>query len=281
MDTYSIITERIIDSLSKGVVPWRKPWNDVIPSNYITEQTYSGINLFLLGLNDFKSPYWLTWKQIQTLGATVKKGEKSSIIVYYSMTEYENAFIFSDGRDNITDNVKIPFLKYYRVWNWEQTDLIPEKKITSDNKRLFTCDTVFDNLPVKPVIERGDYPCYQPKSDTIFIQDISFFKSSEDYYSTLYHETTHWTGHESRLNREGLKKSAFGSECYSKEELVAEMGASFLCGLTGIQQKTIDNSVSYIQSWLSVLKNDKTFVISASAQAQKAVDYILGKGGAA
>jgi len=281
MDAYSIITERIVDSLSKGVVPWRKPWNDVIPSNYITEKTYSGINLFLLGLNDFKSPYWLTWKQIQTLGGAVKKGKKSSVIVYFTMTEYENSFTFSDGRDNITDNVKIPLLKYYRVWNWEQTDLIPEKKITTDNKRLITCDTVFDNLPVRPVIERGDYPCYQPISDKIFIQDISFFKSSEDYYSTLYHETTHWTGHESRLNRGELKKSAFGSERYSKEELVAEMGASFLCGLTGIQQKTIDNSVSYIQSWLSVLKNDKTFVISASAQAQKAVDYILSKGGAA
>jgi len=277
MDIYSIITEKIIASLEGGVIPWRKPWVSGLPSNYITEKPYSGINLLLLGMPQYSSPYWLTFKQVDKLGGSVNKGEKGSFIVYYTFVNKTDSIVDDDG-EQLFNLKSYPVLKYYKVWNWEQTTGLPEKKLHEfDTTYLDNCDDLVRNIIDKPVIKTGGKACYQPSTDYIFMPDIKSFLSSEEYYSTLFHELTHWTGHHSRLNREGLKKIAFGSECYSKEELVAEMGASFLCGVSGISGKVIDNSTAYIQSWLKVIKGDKKFILSAAAQAQKAVDFILNR----
>ena len=277
MDIYSIITEKIIASLEGGVIPWRKPWVSGLPSNYITEKPYSGINLLLLGMPQYSSPYWLTFKQVDKLGGSVNKGEKGSFIVYYTFVNKTDSIVDDDG-EQLFNLKSYPVLKYYKVWNWEQTTGLPEKKLPEfDTDMLSCCDDIVNSITDTSVIKTGGKACYQPSTDSIFMPDIKSFLSSEEYYSTLFHELTHWTGHHSRLNREGLKKIAFGSECYSKEELVAEMGASFLCGVSGISGKIIDNSTAYIQSWLKVIKGDKKFILSAAAQAQKAVDFILNR----
>ena len=275
MDIYSIITERIITSLEKGVVPWRKPWASSIPSNYISGKRYTGINTFLLGLSNYENPYWLTFKQINGQGGFIKKGEKASIVVYFTLLDKKQ----DESKNDSDKKNKIPMMKYYNVFNWEQTTGIPEKIPVEekDNDSILECEKIINNMKDRPLLKNGSDAYYSPKEDYISIPSLSRFDSSEDYFACLFHEMTHWTGHQTRLNREGIKKVAFGSECYSKEELIAEMGASFLSGITGISGKVIDNSTSYIQSWLQVLKGDKKFVISAAAQAQKAANFILGK----
>jgi len=240
-----------------------------LPSNYVSGISYSGINFFLLGLACYKSPYWLTFKQIQAQGGSIRKGEKASIIVYFTFIDKVKKMIDEKGNELINVD-SFPMLKYYHVWNWDQTDGLPKKvPVFIDNDKISECEKIIENMKLKPVVKPGLKACYRPAYDYIMIPSLNSFDSSEDYYSTFFHELTHWTGHLTRLNREGIKNIAFGSECHSKEELVAEMGASFLSGITGISQKVFNNNAAYIQSWLEVLKNDKRFVISAAAQAEK------------
>ncbi len=266
MNVYEIITNQIISNLEKGVILWKKPFTSAMPKNYITEKDYKGINFLLLSFSQFSNPYFLTFKQIRDLGGSVKKGEKGFMVIFYKLL-----------KDDTDDKKTFPMLKYYFVWNWEQTTGIKEKTIENKNNNpISECEKVIDNLKDKPIINHGLKACYIPSEDTIKIPDLKYFDSESSYYSVLFHELTHWTGHEKRLNRDSIKTIAFGSECYSKEELTAELGASFLCSHTGILQQTLTNSTAYIQSWLQVLKNDSRFIIQASSQAQKAVDFILG-----
>jgi len=268
MNVYEIITNQIISNLEKGIILWKKPFTSASPKNYVTENNYKGINYFLLSSSNFLNPFFLTFKQIQDLGGSVKKGEKGFIVIFYKSLEIE-----TDKEKNKT----VPMLKYYYVWNWEQTTGIQEKTIdTKNNNPISECEKIINDIKYKPVIKQGLKACYIPSIDTIQIPDLKYFDSESSYYSVLFHELTHWTGHEKRLNRDGIKTIAFGSECYSKEELIAELGASFLCSFTGILQQTITNSTAYIQNWLQVLKNDSRFIIQASSQAQKAIDFILG-----
>jgi antirestriction protein ArdC len=180
-------------------------------------------------------------------------------------------------------------LRYYTVFNVSQCDGLDESKIPVLAKRyneieaLEQCETVIEHMPKRPVITYHEQRAYySPSSDYVNMPRKESFDGSAEYYSTLFHELTHSTGHETRVNRKGVSGSdgswsAFGSTPYAKEELVAEMGASFLCGICEIENKTIDNSAAYIKSWLHKLKDDKKMVIIAAAQAQKAVDFILGK----
>jgi len=262
MNVYEIITSKIIDKLKEGVVPWQKPFVSGYPQNLISKKPYRGINPLLLAVEGRSTPYWLTYNQAKKLKGNVKKGEKSTVVVFWKFVEKENG-------DNF------PILRYYRVFNLDQTEGIEapveEKR---ENSPIECAEEIISNMPFPPEICRnGQAAFYQPLLDKVVIPSLENFVSSESFYSVLFHELTHSTMHEKRCNRD-CGSHQFGSKDYSKEELVAEMGACYLnahCGIEGV----FDNSASYIDSWLKKLSSDMKFVVMAAAQAQKACDYIL------
>jgi antirestriction protein ArdC len=220
----------------------------------------------------YPSPFWLSFRQIQTLGGTVKKGERSFPVVFWK--------IFREEGD--PENRRIPFLRYYSVFNVTQCDGInapPLQPVAGD--KPFTpideCERVVRAVPKPPTIRHhGGRACYSPALDTVTMPEAKLFESPEAYYSTLFHEMTHATGHASRLNRkEVADQGRFGSDPYSREELVAEMGAAFLSAHCEIEHKTIDQSANYIRAWLARLKDDRKLVVHAAAQAQRACDFVL------
>jgi len=270
MNVYQIVTEKILQKLREGVVPWERPWTNVRPQNLISRKSYRGINVFLLGMQGYGSPFWATWNQIKQLGGSVKRGEKSTIVVFWKLVEKE------DDDEKKT----FPVLRYYRVFNVEQCEGIEVPKLDAnpDFEPLEECERTIKNMPHRPEIINGGAAYYDPNRDLVCIPAPTRFKNPEHYYSTLFHELAHSTGHESRLGRKSLNGWApFGSEDYSREELVAEMTAAFLSAHHGIETATIDNSAAYIDSWLKALSNDPKAVVWAASQAEKASDYILGK----
>jgi antirestriction protein ArdC len=278
MKVYEIITNIILTKLEEGTIPWQRPWNtrESMPRNLVSKKEYQGINAFILGCQHYSSPYWLTFKQCKDLGGSIRKGEQGTPVVYWNWLEIEE-----DGEMER----KVPFMRYYTVFNVAQCENIPADKMpttteatTTHIDKIMQCEGIVENWKDKPEIRHGkQQACYIPFSDLVNMPMFETFINSEEYYSTLFHELTHSTGHEKRLNRQGITEIApFGTPLYSKEELVAEMGAAFLCGFTGIEYATIDNSAAYIQGWLKKLKDDKKLVIIAATQAQKAVNYILG-----
>lgn len=266
------ITNSIIADLEKGVIAWDRPFNSPEPKNYITGKNYNGFNRFILGISPYKSAYWLTFNQCRQLGGSIKTGSKGTPIVFYKLSEYAK----EDTKGELTIKT-IPYIQYSTVFNYDQTEGIPAKDIINpDIKPIEEAETIVKNYQTKPPIKEGRQPCYIPSKDEIQIPSINLFKDEGGYYSTLFHELAHSTGHISRLNREELTKTAsFGSEDYSKEELIAEFTSSFLCGKVGILKETRKNNTAYIQSWLKALKNDKSQLITASSKAQKAYNYIL------
>lgn len=280
VNVYEMINKRIMELLEQGTIPWRKPWNaqSNYPKNLASGRKYQGVNVWLLACQEYSSPYWLTFKQCQDRGGHVIKGSKSTPVIFWKWLDKK------ESDDDTSTTGKIPLLRYYSVFNIEQTTLtppVPEEAVNEFNP-ITKAEEIIANMPLKPDIQYGgNRACYSPSLDYIKLPHQHTFLSVEEYYSTLFHELSHATGHPSRLARKSiLEPSYFGSHQYSKEELVAEMGAAFLCGHCGIEQKTIDNSAAYISGWLKSLKNDKTLLIHAAAQAQKAADYILDlKGG--
>jgi antirestriction protein ArdC len=274
---HEIITQQILDKLEAGIIPWKKPFNCPYPQNLISKKEYKGINLLLLSLtSEFSSPYWLTFKQAKSLGGRVLKGQKSKIVIFYT-----DSFQSKKDKDTNDDEEKsntYKVLRYYRVFNSQQIDLPKNKipKLTADNKLepISLADSIIKNFRDKPTIKIGSHPYYQPELDYVAMPDKNQFNSQPEYYQTLFHELAHSTGHHSRLNRFGANNVRYASEAYSKEELVAELTASFLSQRVGIVSETIDNSASYISSWLRQLKNDPKMIIRASGKAQKASDYI-------
>lgn len=274
---YEIITQKIMEQLERGVIPWKKPWTTEWPMNFKTKKRYRGINVSLLTMNDFDSPYWLSFKQVGELGGRVKKGEKGTVIVFWKMLEAKE-----EEANEETDKKFIPLLRYYRVWNLDQTEGIdypkPEARILGEVELIAEAEQIIADMPNKPVIKFGGQGAfYSPKEDLVNIPIREKFKTAAGYYGTVFHELGHSTGHPDRLNRPEIANSSrFGSEKYSKEELVAEMTASFLLGHIGFtDDPEIENAAAYIGSWLKKLKDDPRFVVQAAAQAQKAADYIL------
>jgi len=273
---YGIVTQKIIDKLNQGIIPWEKPWIGL--RNYITKREYHGINLLLLSMEKHQSSEFMTFKQVREIKKSVKKGSRADMVIFFKRYEVEakdeNGNIEIDERTGEPKKESRFALRYYNVFNLDQTDIsLPDY---GNGKRLKECEDILQNLKNFPAIEEGgSAAAYNPVLDALRIPPKREFKDREKYYSSIFHELVHSTGHETRLNRKDFKHNGFGSEKYSKEELVAEIGASFLCALCGIENKTINNSAAYIQGWLKRLNNDKTLIISASAQAQKAVDYIL------
>lgn len=272
-DVYQVVTDRIIGLLESGTVPWRKPWKGGhhTPKNFVSRKAYRGINLFLLNAAGFASPFWLTFRQVQSLDARIKKGEKSFPVVFWKILEEEK-----DG-----ERKKIPFLRYHSVFNVTQCEgitLPASAEISGEFHPIEKCEAVVANMPHPPLIQHGNArACYSPVQDSVSMPDAKAFESNEAYYATLFHELTHATGHASRLNRKEITGPIhFGSDPYTREELVAEMGAAFLSGNCEIENTTIEQSASYIQNWLQRLKNDRKLVVQAATQAQKACDFILG-----
>jgi len=276
-NTYQVITDRIIAKLEEGIIPWRKPWNGEsgIPRNLASKKAYRGINVFLLACcTDFDSPYWLTYKQAKQAGGQVRKGEAGMPVVYWNWIDTKDK---ESGKDR-----KVPFIKHYTVFNSSQIDWeegkepeLPKDK-TYDFTPLEQCENIARNYPNSPSVTReGTRAYYRPSADQVAMPTENRFKNSEGFYSTLFHELTHSTGHSKRLNRDGIESvAAFGSATYSKEELIAEMGAAFLCGHCRIEN-VLDNQASYLANWLKVLRKDSKLIVQSAAAAQKAVDHIL------
>ena len=266
-DIYESVTARIIESLEKGVVPWRKPWAVQAPRNLSSDHVYRGINQILLSCTPFSSQYWVTFNQARELGGSVKKGEKATPIVFWKI--YENE-----------DEDRRFVLRRYNVFNVEQTEGIYVPKIEPRTfDPIAECEAVVAAFKDPPsIVHGGTQACYMPSLDRIWMPARAAFTSPAEYYSTLFHELAHSTGHANRLARKGVTdRNSFNSHTYSFEELVAECGAAFLCAHAGISSQVIDNSAAYIQSWASKLKSEPRWIVDASAQAAKAADLILGK----
>ena len=272
-DIYAMVTDRIIEQLEKGVIPWRKPWKGNPAMNFITRKAYRGINPMLLP----HGGEYLTFLQAKQLGGHVKKGEKGNMVVFYKLSE------IIDTKTGETKN--IPFLKYSTVFHLSQIEGIPSKlpPIVLDDtiKPIETAQKVIagyiarSGVHIQHIIG-DDSASYNPASDTISLPEIRQFSKAHDYYSVSFHEAAHSTGHKSRLNRD-IGTSSFGSQKYSREELVAEITAAMLMNEVGIEiPQTFQNSASYIKSWLSKLRDDKKMILMSSSAAQKATDLILG-----
>lgn len=269
-DVYTIVTERIIALLERGVIPWKQPWqNGSLPVNLVSKRPYQGINLLLLASLCYDSHVYLTSKQLNEIGGSLKQGEKPHIVVYWNYLD----------KDDETKK-KTPYLRYYTVFNIAQCAGIPADKIPEalniDFVPIQKAEETVNNMPNAPSIRHKEQLAfYDPLRDIVNMPKRNSFSSEEKYYSTLFHELIHSTGHRSRLERKTLIEMAeFGSEPYSIEELVAEIGACYLLSSCGIQVD-IDQNAAYISGWLMKLKNDKKFIFSASRYAQKATNYIL------
>jgi antirestriction protein ArdC len=271
---YEQITERIIGLLTQGTIPWRKPWQiqTGLPRNLVSKKPYRGINVFLLHAMGYESPYWLTYRQALELGGNVRKGEKSCPVVFWKQLAIENK---ETGEDET-----IPLLRFYHVFNIDQCEGLRDLSASAETPAPLPSKpaAIVENMPQPPAIRHGMRSAfYSPAEDVVGLPMRERFEHEQNYFSTLYHELVHSTGHASRLNRTTVTESAgFGSNPYCREELIAEMGASFLCGQAGIAERTIENSAAYIQRWLEQLRSDKKLLVQAAAQAQKAVDFILG-----
>lgn len=271
---YEIITQRILDSLDKGVVPWKQPWVSSAPKNLISKKPYRGINVFVLGCQGYSSPWWLTFKQAKAKGGSVRKGEKSTPCVFYKRGVKE---------DKVTGEEKsFGVLRFYNLFHASQCEGIevPPDEKALDFSPIAECEKLVAGYKDAPLVEYGgNRACYVPSRDVIQMPQNTAFHTPEEFYSTLFHEMVHSTGAKKRLDRKGITDPImFGSHNYSFEELVAECGNAFLCGHAGIVNSTIENSIAYIQNWAKKLKSEPEWVVKAAAQAQKGVDLIVGEG---
>ena len=275
IDVYALVTARIIAQLEQGVIPWSKPWTGTQSGaiSGATRKPYSLLNQMLLG----RPGVYFTFKQVKDQGGSVKRGEKSQTVVFWKQIPVKE-----QNENGETVERLIPILKYHNVFHADQCiGLKPiEQAPTTEPPKIQSGEDIISQYQdrEKIIIEyvRGDEACYSPGRDGITLPLREQFKSAEEFYSTAFHEMTHSTGHAKRLNR--LKSTAhFGNEEYSREELVAEIGAAALMNHTGAETtKSFRNSAAYIQSWLRALRNDNRLIIQASGQAARAVDFILG-----
>lgn len=279
---YQIVTDQIVKSIeANNVLPWAKPWKVTGTSTKsYTNHEYRGINVFLALISGRPGP-WITLNQTRKVGGRIKDGEfqNSQIVTFY--TTWEKDKPGSDKKD------RIPIFRFYKVWSLEQTENVPipawlakerAKDASDPIPPIEGAEALFEAYQGKPeVTYGGDRACYRPLDDKISMPIRDSFKGPEEFYSTLFHEAIHSTGHASRLGRlSGESPAPFGSCDYSKEELVAEVGAAMLCAVVGIENKTIDNSIAYVKNWLSRLQDDPKLIIQAASAAQKACDLIRG-----
>ena len=291
---YQTVTDRIVKSLEAGIIPWEKPWQSPtyaggsVPRNFRTGKPYRGVNVMLLWSAPYSAPFWLTYKQAQELGGSVRKGEKGTQIAFYKRFAGKK-----DGAEQVEElpeeNDKQPRSPYmltsYTVFNVEQCDglklpeLLPavEPDIFAEDA---ACKAVVEGWVGRPILqllsETERRACYRPATDTVHMPARHRFLEPSLYYSTLFHELVHSTGHETRLRR--TFGASFGDDLYSREELVAETGAAFLCAIAGIDNAhSARNTTAYLQNWMQQLKGDNRLILQAASAAQKAVDLITGQ----
>ena len=273
MDIYAEITNRLIAEMEQGIIPWRKPWAATgLAISHTTGKPYSLLNQMLLG----RAGEYLTYKQVNAEGGYVRKGEKAHMVVFWKWLDKEDAE---------TGEVKqIPFLRYYNVFHITQCENI-RAKYAASLPQTASADAAAEAIITEYVKREGvhmehiegDRAFYRPSTDSITLPLLKQFAETAEYYGTAFHEMVHSTGHMKRLNR--LDATAFfGSDAYSKEELIAEIGSAALVNHAGLEtDKSFRNSAAYIQNWLQVLKNDKRFIVSAAGKADKAVELILNR----
>lgn len=280
-DPYAVVTERIIEALEAGIVPWHKPWKSIAgdgPTSLATGKPYRGVNVWTLAvtaqMRGYSSPFWTTFKQAKERGGTVRKGEKGTQVVLWK------SFVREDKETG--EKSRGFMLRYFTVFNAEQCDdlTLPEVAPVPELDPIEAAEALSERYRVAggPTLRHGgDRAYYAPAFDAVQMPIRGAFETVEHYYGTLFHEYAHSTGHESRLGRKSLIHPApFGSEDYSKEELVAEMAAAFLCGESGIPVN-VTHHAGYIGSWLKELRNDRKMLVHAAAAAQKAADLVIGR----
>jgi antirestriction protein ArdC len=276
---YELVTERILASLKAGTVPWRKPWSEQAPpENALTRRPYRGVNVLLLGMSPYRDHRWLSLRQAGELGGRVRTGERSSLAVFWKRWEPRDA----TEEDTRETGRTIPILRYYRVFNVEQCEglrLAPLMCEERANRRIVAAEQILAGMPDPPVIEEGGSAAwYRPRDDRVRIPPFTRFQPADAYYATLFHELGHATGHQKRLDRPGVMESAsFGSEVYSREELVAELTSAFLCAASGLDNSLVENAASYISGWTRALEKEPKAIVVAAAQAQRAADFIRGE----
>ena len=285
-DIYTRITDQIIAALEQGIKPWTQPWNAAHAAGPVSRplrhngQPYSGINVLTLWASSmerhFAAPIWMTFKQARELGGCVRKGEKGSPVVYANtLTRTERDEATGEEVDQT-----IPFMKGYTVFNIEQIDGLPAHYYTpaetalNPDQRIAAADAFFAYTSAD-IRHGGNSAFYCPPEDLIQMPVFESFRDAESYYATLAHECTHWTRHKRRLDRD-FGRERFGDAGYAREELVAELGAAFLCADLGITLEDREDHAAYIGSWLKVLKDDKRAIFTAAAHAQRAADFLHG-----
>ncbi|MET3114872.1 antirestriction protein ArdC [Pedobacter sp. CG_S7] len=282
------VTNEIVALLESGTVAWHKPWTSYgMPQNAFTQRNYDGFNAFYLNLitisKNYSAPYFMTFKQASEKGGNVRKGEKGYQVVFWKIQRIVKGTTTDTTTGEETDNFYKKFTPFvWTVFNIDQIENInieltaPER---ADNQILDNCQVIIEDMPNRPKLQiGGNEAFYRPSTDTVQMPQIADFESSAAYYGTVFHEFVHSTGHKSRLNRfaENESPAFFGSPEYSKEELMAELGAAFLCAHTGLINNTIQGSAAYIKGWLKALKNDKSLIFTAANKASKAANYIIG-----
>lgn len=271
---YELVTERIIEELEKGSIPWERPWRGTRSGayNFVTKRSYSLMNQMML---KHRGAYG-TFKQWTEKGGKIRKGEKSEIVVFWKFQIVEE-----ENEDGEKEEKKIPMLRYYNVFHISQVDGVELKEELPEVEPIESAEKIKRDYVEREHIKILEYATneafYSPSGDFIQVPERGQYKDVNGFYATLYHEMIHSTGHKSRLNR--LEKNAhFGNEVYSKEELVAELGSASIMNMLGLEtKKTIRNSAAYIQSWIKVFKNDPRFIVSAAGKAEKAVKFILNE----
>lgn len=285
-DIYSRITNQIIAALEQGVKPWTQPWNAAHAAGHVSRplrhngQPYGGINVLTLWASaisgSFSAPIWMTFRQAIELGGHVRKGEKGSPVVY------ANTITRAETDEATGDDIErtVPFLKAYTVFNVEQIEGLPghfyapAESSRNPDERIADAETYFAATRAD-IRHGGDSAYYSPALDYIQMPPFEAFRDAQAYYATLAHEATHWTRHCTRLDRDFGRKR-FGDDGYAREELVAELGAAFLCADLGLALEDRADHAAYIGHWLAVLKDDKRAVFTAAAHAQRAIDYLHG-----
>ncbi len=277
---YQYITDRIVNLLeNESVIPWRAPWNKILsPQNFHSKTTYKGINMLLTSTLGYRSPYFLTYRQLVELGGSLKDDAKGNSvpIVYWN---------WLDITDKKTGEVKkVPFLRYYRVFNVEhieglkfsESELYPQATV-HEVQSIEAAENLVMNMPNRPKMTLGNGAAYSPTTDTVIMPKMDTFADTKEFYASLFHELAHSTGHSDRLSRASVMgRNSFGTPEYSKEELIAELGAAFLCAQSGISEPVIKNQAAYIKGWLKALKNDPRMLIQAAGAAQRACNYVMG-----
>jgi antirestriction protein ArdC len=285
-DIYQRITDQIVSELEKGVRPWMRPWNAEHAAGRITRPLrgngvpYNGINVLMLWsaamTKGYAAPIWMTFKQALELKAYVRKGEEGSLVVYADRLIRTE----TDAATGEEAKRAIPFMKGYTVFNVEQIEGLPEHFYAKPAPRTETVQRIeraesFFAATRAEIVHGCNRACYFPTLDRITMPCIEYFKDAEAYYATRAHETTHWTRHPSRLDRDFGRKR-FGDEGYAMEELVAELGSAFLSADLDLTPEVREDHAAYIASWIKVLKDDKRAIFAAASHAQRAADFLHG-----